>query len=65
MKIAVLLGGTSPERHVSLASGKAIAIALKDAGHEVLIYDIALGEKALVELESLGNQLKMLQQWMN
>ena len=54
MKIAVLLGGTSPERHVSLASGKAIAIALKDAGHEVLIYDIALGEKALVELESLG-----------
>lgn len=49
MKIAVLLGGTSPERHVSMASGKGIALALSEAGHEVLVYDVARGADALVD----------------
>jgi D-alanine-D-alanine ligase len=43
MRIAVLMGGTSPERHVSLASGKAVAKGLREAGYEVIEVDAALG----------------------
>jgi D-alanine-D-alanine ligase len=39
MKVLVLLGGDSPEREVSLRSGRAVADALKAGGHEVLEYD--------------------------
>lgn len=38
-KIAVLMGGTSHERAISLASGKRICAALEDAGYEVLPLD--------------------------
>jgi D-alanine-D-alanine ligase len=40
MRIAVLMGGDSPEREVSLASGKAVAAGLQRSGHEVLSLDI-------------------------
>lgn len=40
MKIAVLMGGDSPERDVSLATGQAVAAALSEAGHEVSALDI-------------------------
>jgi D-alanine-D-alanine ligase len=43
MKIAVLLGGTSAEREVSLASGLAVNQALRDRGHEVWAIDTARG----------------------
>jgi len=43
MNIAVFLGGTSPEREVSLASGKAVVGALREAGHTVTAVDPALG----------------------
>ncbi|MCH8271728.1 MAG: D-alanine--D-alanine ligase [Candidatus Marinimicrobia bacterium] len=43
MNIVVLCGGFSPEREVSLASGSAVASALKDAGHDVSIADPSLG----------------------
>ncbi|WP_405063953.1 D-alanine--D-alanine ligase [Kribbella sp. NBC_01505] len=33
MKVAVVMGGTSPEHHVSLASGKGIAAAVTELGH--------------------------------
>ncbi|WP_017728076.1 D-alanine--D-alanine ligase family protein [Halalkalibacterium ligniniphilum] len=39
MKIAVLYGGTSAEREVSLSSGKGIMNALKANGHEVIGID--------------------------
>ncbi|WP_102027174.1 D-alanine--D-alanine ligase [Salirhabdus sp. Marseille-P4669] len=39
MKIAVLYGGTSGEREVSLSSGKGIMNALKQKGHEVIGID--------------------------
>ncbi|WP_010650711.1 D-alanine--D-alanine ligase [Oceanobacillus massiliensis] len=39
MKIAVLYGGISGEREVSLSSGQGIINALKDKGHEVLGID--------------------------
>ena len=35
-KVAVLMGGWSPEREVSLVSGKACADGLREGGHEVL-----------------------------
>lgn len=43
MKIAVLMGGTSDERDVSLASGAEVARALREAGHEVLAVDTTRG----------------------
>ena len=43
MKIAVLMGGLSPERNVSLSSGALIAAALRRKGHRVLEADIYLG----------------------
>ena len=41
MKIAILLGGASPERVVSMASGTSIGKALKELGHKVLYLDPA------------------------
>ncbi len=43
MKVAVLLGGDSEERDVSLASGAEVARALRAAGHEVVAVDSARG----------------------
>ncbi len=43
MNITVLLGGTSAERDVSLASGLRIARALREAGHDVTSLDPARG----------------------
>jgi D-alanine-D-alanine ligase len=42
-KIAVLMGGNSAERDVSLASGAGIVAGLKAAGHEAISIDTALG----------------------
>ncbi len=39
LSIAVLMGGTSSERSVSLSSGKAVMAALKEAGHHVHAID--------------------------
>jgi len=39
MKIAVIAGGLSPERDVSLSSGCLVANALRQAGHHVLLVD--------------------------
>lgn len=47
MKIAVLMGGTSPERDVSLVSGAAVVKGLRQAGHDVLSIDTARGYQAL------------------
>ncbi|MDF2886664.1 MAG: D-alanine/D-alanine ligase [Lacrimispora sp.] len=43
MKIAVLAGGYSPEREVSLSSGAMITNALMEQGHEVCLVDSYLG----------------------
>ena len=58
MKITVLLGGTSAERDVSLASGLRVSEALRSRGHEVVLVDPATGaidaaaERALRESAS-------------
>ena len=43
VKIAVLMGGMSDERDVSLASGAEVARALRAAGHDVLAVDTTRG----------------------
>ena len=43
MNIIVLTGGTSAERNVALASGKAIAGALRRSGHNVKVIDPVFG----------------------
>lgn len=43
MNIIVLTGGTSAERNVALASGKAIAGALRRSGHIVKVIDPVFG----------------------
>ncbi len=40
MKIAVICGGLSPEREVSLSSGKMVSKALRERGHEVALCDL-------------------------
>ena len=44
MNIAVLYGGTSAERDVSLISGRAVGLALAERGHHVLLVDPAKGD---------------------
>ncbi len=39
-RVAVLLGGMSPEREVSLKSGHAVAAALRSRGHDVVEIDV-------------------------
>ena len=41
LKLVVLYGGESPEREISLASGRCVAGALQDAGHDVSLIDPA------------------------
>jgi D-alanine-D-alanine ligase len=43
VKVAVLMGGTSDERHVSLATGVEVCAALRTAGHQVVAVDTAHG----------------------
>lgn len=43
LKVAVLFGGSSEERDVSIASGAQVIQALRSAGHQVLAVDTASG----------------------
>ena len=47
--VAVLMGGWSPEREVSLVSGKACAEGLREGGHRVIEYDVKRDLRALIE----------------
>ncbi|MBQ4838250.1 MULTISPECIES: D-alanine--D-alanine ligase [Pseudoalteromonas] len=51
-KVAVLLGGSSAEREVSLASGNAIVAALKSQGVDVIAFDPA--QRNISELTALN-----------
>jgi len=57
LKIAVLLGGSSPERLVSIASGRGIIRALRELGHEVVAIDPALGAEQIPEAELLSQSV--------
>jgi D-alanine-D-alanine ligase len=53
MKITVLMGGTSSERDVSLASGLRVAQALRVRGHDVTAVDTAAGALSQEQEDSL------------
>lgn len=55
MKIAVLFGGASAEREVSIASGAQVVLGLREAGHEVIAFDTATGVLGPAEEERLLN----------
>src|SRR5262249_25275796 len=48
-KVAVLMGGWSPEREVSLVSGKACAQGLREGGHEVVEFDVKRDLRILID----------------
>lgn len=48
MRIGVLMGGTSPEREISLKSGKAVLEALQSSGQDALAIDIKKASKNYV-----------------
>ena len=54
-RITVLMGGTSSERDVSLASGIRVAEALRSRGHEIRAVDPARGEINLEEQRALAS----------
>jgi len=49
MKVMVLAGGPDRERDVSLMSGKQVAIALRDAGHDVIERDLSPTDNAALD----------------
>jgi D-alanine-D-alanine ligase len=55
LRIALLMGGTSSERDVSLASGIRVAEALRTRGHDVRAIDPARGPISDDEQRSLAN----------
>jgi D-alanine-D-alanine ligase len=58
VRITVLLGGTSSERDVSIASGLRIAAALRTRGHDITSVDTVRGPlSASEEREMLGRQM--------
>lgn len=55
MNIAVLMGGISPERNVSINGGLYVAKALKEKGHNVIAIDPAKGKNGLINEYELVN----------
>lgn len=53
MKIAVLFGGISTERNVSISSGKAVIEALRGSGHDVVAVDPAFGAESIERSEAI------------
>ena len=53
IKVAVLTGGISSEREISLQSGNTIAEALKEAGAEVILFDVAPDRLSVLDDESI------------
>lgn len=56
LNLLVIYGGTSPERNVSLASGEAIATALRELGHNVSRLDPALPDLLVPEGQNLAGE---------
>ncbi len=51
--VVVLMGGDSPEREISLATGRAVADALCEAGHEVTAFDLERPDDVLALVDDL------------
>jgi len=60
MNIAVLFGGISPERNVSIDGGKAVIEALELKGHKVFPIDPAYGKDALRSKDQIVSENKFI-----
>ncbi len=60
MNIAVLFGGVSPERNVSIEGGRAVIDALESKGHRVFPIDPALGKDALLTKEQIVSENRFI-----
>ena len=47
MKIAVLAGGTSTEREISIVSGSKVCEALRRKGHQAVLLDVFCGKETV------------------
>ena len=47
MNIAVVCGGLSRERDVSISTGTCVASALRERGHAVALIDLFLGDESM------------------
>jgi D-alanine-D-alanine ligase-like ATP-grasp enzyme len=54
MNIAVLLGGISPERNISMVSGRAAVHALRSLGHSVRAIDPSRGADCILNDDELA-----------
>lgn len=57
LKVAVLLGGTSAERDVSLITGQEVAKAIRENGHQVMALDCAFGDALIEDWEKDINEV--------
>lgn len=53
-KVALLVGGWSSEREVSLTKGKAVEAALREGGYDVTVIDVSKDLRALIDALSYG-----------
>ncbi|MFW5663393.1 MAG: D-alanine--D-alanine ligase, partial [Bacteroidota bacterium] len=60
MKIAVLFGGISTERNVSITGGRAVINALREKGHEVIGVDPAFGKDAVRDDDEINGEVGFL-----
>ena len=56
LHIAVLMGGWSAEREVSLMSGEGVARALESRGHQVTRVDMDRGRRLAREAEAAAHE---------
>lgn len=61
MKIAVLCGGTSTERNVSIRSGNLVYESLKGKGHDVILLDICENIESISE--DIFNNIEIYGKW--
>lgn len=57
MRIAVLFGGISTERNVSISGGRAVTEALRSIGYEVVPVDPAYGKEGAIKAEEQINNI--------
>ena len=60
LRVAVLMGGNSAERQVSLATGRQVLNTLDPEKYEVYALDTASGQKFLPDASEMANPVKML-----
>ncbi len=53
VKVAVLAGGISSEREISIQSGQCVAKALREGGYEVVVSDISPGDLKILDDKSI------------